>query len=125
MSLELLEGLGRKVVPHDKVEWRAGDHANRVELARVIFDAAVDGRRSRMAAEAADGQGVAIWVGLRTARAANGAAGAADIFDDHALTERARHVVGDKASKHVRGATRREHHQHRDRFCRKCLSQCM
>ena len=78
-----------------------------------------------MAAKAADSQGVAIRVGLGTPRAANCATGTTDIFNDHALTKRASHVVGDDAGKHVCGATRREHHQHRDRFCRKCLSQCM
>ena len=119
---EFLERLGREVVAHHEVERRAADQPDRFELERVVFDAGgIDGRRGGMAAHASDGQRVAVGAGLRTARAANGTAGAGDVLHDHALAERAAHMVGGDACQHVGRPARREHNDHIDRLAWKLL----
>ena len=52
-------------------------------------------------------QGVAVGCGGRHARAADRAAGAADIFDNEGLPEDPGHLVGDDARNHIARASRR------------------
>ena len=119
--MNLRQRLGREIVADHEIERRSGDQADGLEFARIVLDAAVDRRRGGMAAEAADGERIAVGLGVGAARAADGAAGAADVLDDHPLTERAAHVVGGDARQHVGRAAGREHDDHGDRLRREGL----
>ena len=60
----------REILAHHEVAGRAGDEPDRLELAGIVLDVPVERRRGAVAAEAADGQRVAVGLGLGAARAA-------------------------------------------------------
>jgi len=81
-----------------------GDAAEMIEVVHdVVLETVIEGRR-RGLADVPDGDRVAIGRGLGDARHADRATGAADIFNDHSLTERAAHRFSDQARNRVRGA---------------------
>ena len=86
----------------------------------VIFETVIKGR-CRGLADVPDGDRVAIGRGLRDARHADRATGAADIFDDHGLTERAAHRFSDQARDRISRAAGCRRDDERDRPCRKAL----
>jgi hypothetical protein len=68
-------------------------------------------------------QGIAVRLRLGRARGAEGAAGAADILDDHLLTERLGHGFGDQPRDRVGRPAGRERHDDGDRIVRIVLRQ--
>ena len=88
--------------------------ADRLKSCGIIFQVRREHGRGNMRAHAAGKQGVAVRRRRRDARAAERAAGAADILDHQLLAERLAHMLGDDPRDHVARAAGGERHHHRD-----------
>src|SRR5262245_17178040 len=80
----------------------------------VVFETVIE-RRCRGLTDVPDGDRVAIGRSLGDARHADRATGAADIFNNHSLTERTAHRFSNQARNRVGGAAGRCRDDERDR----------
>jgi hypothetical protein len=113
---ELFQVLGRKVLAgdHDRGCMRGESDWREITFG-IVLDAWREHRRGDVRAHAACEQGIAVRRRRCDARAADRAAGAADILDHHLLAERFRHAFRDDARDHVARSAGREGHHDRDR----------
>ena len=91
------------------------DQHDRLEILLQVVVAADRSAVADMGVPLADVDGVAVGRRARDAADADAAAGAADVLDDHRLTERGPHALRQDARHDVGRAARRERHDHRDR----------
>src|SRR5262245_15908997 len=119
---KFFEIIGRKILADRKQLRLLGNQPDRLEiLLRVIAEIGIEKRCRRMRTHVPGNQRVAISSGARRAQRSDGAAGAADIFDDELLSEVARKDVGNDPSGDVGWPAGSEWHNHGHRFCRVIL----
>ncbi len=104
---------GQRLVRHQQHRIDRNQSDRRKVTAQIVADIVDDA--ADMGVPLADVDRVAIWSGSRQTSNPDGAAGAADVFDDHRLAERRAHLVGHDARGHIGRAARRKRHDQRDR----------
>ncbi len=112
---ELRHRLGGKIIARGDHRRGVRGEADRLEVLRgIVFEIRREHRRGHVRSHAAGEQGVAVRRCGGDARAAERAAGAADILDHQLVAERPAHMVGDDARHHVARPAGRERHHHGD-----------
>ncbi len=113
---EFTQILGREVLPCHDHRGRVRRETDRHEIPHgIVFQVRSEHRRGDMRAHAAGKQRIAVGVRLRHTRAADRAAGAADILDHHGLPENSCHLVRHDARDDVARTARGKRHDHGDR----------
>ena len=109
-AISSLVSLAGKSLRADDPERADRQHRDRLEILEVVERQRIHRGGADMRAPLADDDGVAVGRRAEHPRDADGAAGAADVLDDHRLAERGLHMVADDARDDVGDAAGRERH---------------
>ena len=111
---QLGRGLRRQSVFADDPQRRARQQRDRLQVVQDVVIERIERRRADMAGPVADADGIAIRSRVNDASGRDGAAGAADGFDDDRLAERAPHRIGEDPPQRIGRAAGRKADQHGD-----------